>query len=241
MARRITAGSLTKRKNAAFPVLTAYDAAFAPLLEQAGLDCILVGDSLANVVLGYASTVNLELHDMERHCAAVARSTDRAHIVGDLSFGSYEPDDATAVRSSVRLVQAGANSVKLEGGERIAARIAAIVAAGIPVMAHIGVTPQTAGLSDGFRTADDRGRLLADARAVEAVGAYAVVLEMVESTIAAEITQTLRIPTIGIGSGPDCDGQVLVLHDLLGLYPTAPPFAKRYADLGTIVTDAVKA
>jgi 3-methyl-2-oxobutanoate hydroxymethyltransferase len=239
--RRLTSAAIRARKGAAFPVVTAYDAAFARCAEEAGIDVILVGDSLGNVVLGYASTARVELTDMERHTAAVVRGSKRAHVIADLPFGSYEPSDEDAVRSSVALIKCGAGSVKLEGGTNAAPRIAAIVRAGIPVVAHIGVLPQTAGIGAGFRRKIDREALLADARAVEAAGAYAVVLEMVGAGIAGEITRTLSIPTIGIGSGPECDAQVLVLYDLLGLFPEAPPFVKRYAELGKIATEALRA
>jgi 3-methyl-2-oxobutanoate hydroxymethyltransferase len=238
--RRLTSAAIRARKGTAFPVVTAYDAAFARCAEEAGIDVILVGDSLGNVVLGYASTARVELSDMERHTAAVIRGSKHAHVIADLSFGSYEASDEDAIRSSIALVKCGAGSVKLEGGVNVASRIAAIVRAGIPVVAHIGVQPQTAGIGAGFRRKTDREALLADARAVEAAGAYAVVLEMVDATIAAELTRVLSIPTIGIGSGPGCDAQVLVLYDVLGLFPEAPPFVKRYAELGKIATEALR-
>jgi 3-methyl-2-oxobutanoate hydroxymethyltransferase len=238
--RRLSSSAIRSRKSAAFPVVTAYDAAFARCAEEAGIDVLLVGDSLGNVVLGYASTVRVELADMERHTAAVVRGSKRAHVIADLPFGSYEPGDETAIRSSTALIKSGAGSVKLEGGARVAARIAAIVQAGIPVVAHVGVLPQTAGIGEGFRRKTDREALLRDALAVEAAGAYAVVLEMVDARIAGEITRSLSIPTIGIGSGPDCDAQVLVLYDLLGLFPEAPPFVKRYAELGKTATEALR-
>jgi 3-methyl-2-oxobutanoate hydroxymethyltransferase len=238
--RRLTSTAIRARKGVAFPVVTAYDAAFARCAEEAGIDVILVGDSLGNVVLGYASTVRVELSDMERHTAAVVRGSKRAHVIADLPFGSYQAGNEDAVRSSIALIKCGAGSVKLEGGTNVAPRIAAIVTAGIPVVAHIGVLPQTAGIGAGFRRKTDRDALLADARAVESAGAYAVVLEMVEAGIAAEITRALSIPTIGIGAGPECDAQVLVLYDLLGLFPDAPPFVKRYAELGKIATEALR-
>lgn len=230
--RRITAAAIRKRKGTPFPVMTAYDAAFGRIAETAGIDVILVGDSLGMVMLGYASTTSVELADMERHGSAVMRGTSRAHVVVDLPFGSYEASDEAAVSAATRLIKyGGASSVKLEGGVRVAERIAAIVRAGIPVMAHIGVLPQTAGIGEGFRRDVRREALLADARAVEAVGAYAVVFEMVDAPIARDLTETLTIPTIGIGSGPHCDGQVLVMHDALGLYPDPPPFARVFADV----------
>ncbi len=240
--KRPTAAEIATRKGAAFPVITAYDAPFSRCAEEAGIDVILVGDSLGMVVLGFDSTVHVELGDMIRHGAAVARGTQRAHIMVDLPFGTYEASDELAIASSSELVKRGAaTSVKLEGGASAAARICAIAGAGIPVCAHIGVLPQTASLGSGFRLKRERDRLLADADAVAAAGAFAVVLEMVEDSIAAEITARIPIPTIGIGSGPGCDGQVLVLHDVLGLYPDAPPFAKRYAELGAATTNALRA
>ena len=228
------------RKGTAFPVITAYDAAFARCAEEAGIDVLLVGDSLGNVLLGYPLTASVELEDMCRFTGAVVRGTRNAHVIVDLPFGSYEAGDADAVRSAIQLVKAGASSVKLEGGVRVASRIAAIVAAGIPVTAHIGVLPQTAALEAGFRRKRDAELLLADARAVEASGAFAVVLELVDEAVSAEITRTLSIPTIGIGSGAACDAQVLVLYDASVLYPDPPSFVKRYADLGAIATDALR-
>ncbi|HMD01793.1 MAG TPA: 3-methyl-2-oxobutanoate hydroxymethyltransferase [Candidatus Baltobacteraceae bacterium] len=239
--RRLTASALRARKGLRFPVITAYDAPFARCAEAAGIDVILVGDSLGMVVLGYSSTVPVELDDMLRHGAAAARGTSRAHIIVDMPFGSYEASDEHAVRSAVALVKAGgATSVKLEGGVRAAARIRAIVGAGIPVVAHIGVLPQTAGHDLGFRRRAERDDLIADARAIAEAGASAVVLEMVDAELAGEITSALKIPTIGIGSGSKCDGQVLVLHDVLGLFPDPPPFAKRFVDLADVTTRALR-
>jgi 3-methyl-2-oxobutanoate hydroxymethyltransferase len=236
----VTSAAIRARKSAAFPVMTAYDAPFGRFVEEAGIDVILVGDSLGMVMLGLPSTANVELEDMLRHVAAVARGTQRAHVIGDLPFGAYESGDERAIESSIALVKAGADSVKLEGGKRAAPRIAAIVCAGIPVVGHIGVMPQTAAIDAGFRRKGDAKALLADARAVEEAGAFAIVLEMIEADVAAEITAALAIPTIGIGSGPECDAQVLVLHDALGLYPESPPFAKRYADLAGASVDALR-
>jgi 3-methyl-2-oxobutanoate hydroxymethyltransferase len=233
---------LSQRKGTRFPVITAYDAAFARCAEVAGIDVLLVGDSLGMVVLGHDSTMPVELQDIERYAGAVVRGSTRAHVVADLPFGSYESGDGAAVRSALALVKrARVSSVKLEGGRRSADRIKAIVGAGIPVMAHIGVLPQTAALTTGFRRQKTGELLLEDARAVEAAGAFAVVLEMVDAGVADEITRALRIPTIGIGSGAACDAQVLVMHDLLGLYPHSPPFARRYAELGDAAATALRA
>jgi 3-methyl-2-oxobutanoate hydroxymethyltransferase len=186
------------------------------------------------------STAPVELEDMCRHAAAVKRGTSRAHVIVDLPFGTYQVGDEDAVRSAIALVKAGAMSVKLEGGRDLASRIAAIVKAGIPVVAHIGVLPQTASSNAGFRRKSDPRALLADARAVEAAGAFAVVLEMVDAEAARTVSEAIAIPTIGIGAGPHCDAQVLVLHDALGLYPEAPPFAKRFAELATLATAALR-
>ncbi len=241
MTRRPTASTLRARKGQRFPLVTVYDAAFARLAEEAGLDCVLVGDSLGMVVLGYDDTVSVTLDDMCRHVAAVARGSRKLHIIGDLPFGSYEASDHDAVTSAVALIRAGAHSVKLEGGAARARRIQAITAAGIPVVAHLGVLPQTAGLDRGFRRRSDRAQLLSDAEAIVEAGAFACVLEMVASDLAAELTATLPIPTIGIGSGRDCDAQVSVLHDLLGLGHNPPPFAKAYTDLRSYTIAAFQA
>ncbi|MBD5634167.1 MAG: 3-methyl-2-oxobutanoate hydroxymethyltransferase [Candidatus Eremiobacteraeota bacterium] len=238
--RRLTSAAIRARKGKRFPAMTAYDAPFARCVEEAGIDVILVGDSLGNVVLGLDSTAPVELADMCHHAAAVKRGTTRAHVIVDLPFGTYQVNDEDAVRAAIGLVKAGATSVKLEGGVQLASRIEAIVKAGIPVVAHIGVMPQTASGTAGFRRKTNLEGMLADARAVEAAGAFAVVLEMVDANVARQVTETLAIPTIGIGAGPFCDAQILVLHDALGLYPEAPPFAKRFAELATIATDALR-
>ncbi|MDQ2679476.1 MAG: 3-methyl-2-oxobutanoate hydroxymethyltransferase [Candidatus Eremiobacteraeota bacterium] len=241
-ARRVTAARISARKGRApFAVMTAYDAPFARCVEEAGIDVILVGDSLGNVVLGYDETTRVTLADMVHHAAAVARGTTKAHVIVDLPFGSYQASNKDAVRSSIRLVKKGyANSVKLEGGVDAADRIRAIVRAGIPVVGHIGVLPQTASLGAGFKPKTDRGALLADARAVADAGAYALVMEAVDPAIARDITASVTIPTIGIGSGPDCDGQVLVLYDALGIYPNPPNFVKQYATLNETAVAALR-
>lgn len=241
--RRLTAGAIARRKGKTlFPVVTAYDAPFARFCEDAGIDVLLVGDSLGNVVLGYDETTPVTLDDMIHHAQAVTRGTSRAHVMVDLPFGSYQISDEDALRSAIRLVkEGGACSVKMEGGQYVAERIRAIVGAGIPVVGHIGVTPQTAGLGPGYKMRGNREELLADARAVQEAGAYAIVLEVIDHAIAAEITSSLAIPTIGIGAGPHCDAQVLVLYDLLGLYDRAPSFVKRYASIGRVATEALRA
>ncbi len=228
-------------------MLTAYDYPTARIVDRAGIDLILVGDSLGMVCLGYPDTVSVTLDEMVHHTAAVARGTERALVVGDLPFLSYQVCAEDAVRSAGRLLKEGrADCVKLEGGRTQADKIEAIVRAGIPVMGHIGLTPQTATQLGGFkvqgRDAEAARALEADAKAVEAAGAFALVLECVPSTLAARITQAVSIPTIGIGAGGRCDGQVLVLHDLAGLFDRfVPKFVKRYADLGRDLTEAVEA
>ena len=240
--RRVTAGAIKRRKGRTiFPVVTAYDAPFGQFAEQAGIDVILVGDSVGNVVLGYDETTPVTIEDMIHHASAVVRGTSRAHIMVDMPFGSYQVSDEDATRNAIRLVKdGGACSVKMEGGTYVADRIRAIYGAGIPVVGHIGVMPQTASLGPGYKIRNNRERLIADARAVEAAGAYAIVLEVIDHEVARELTEMLTIPTIGIGSGPHCDSQVLVLHDVLGMYPDSPSFVKRYSDLGETATAALR-
>lgn len=240
--RRVTAGAIKRRKGKGhFPIATAYDAPFGQFVEAAGIDIVLVGDSVGNVVLGFDETTPVTLESIIYHTQAVARGTTRAHIMADMPFGSYQISNEDALRSAVRLVkEGGACSVKLEGGRDQAERIRAITGAGIPVVGHIGVTPQTAGLGPGFKMRTHRDRLIDDARSIEIAGAYAIVLEVVDYEISREITELLSIPTIGIGSGPHCDAQVLVLHDILGMYPHSPSFAKRYAEMGSVATTALQ-
>jgi 3-methyl-2-oxobutanoate hydroxymethyltransferase len=241
--RRVTAGAIKRRKGRTiFPIVTAYDAPFGQFAEQAGIDVILVGDSVGNVVLGYDETTPVTIEDMVHHASAVVRGTSRAHIMVDMPFGSYQVSDEDATRNAIRLVKdGGACSVKMEGGTFVADRIRAIYSAGIPVVGHIGVMPQTASLGPGYKMRKNRERLVADARAIEAAGAYAIVLEVIDHEVARELTEMLTIPTIGIGSGPHCDSQVLVLHDVLGMYPDSPSFVKRYASIGTDATAALRA
>jgi len=227
-------------------MITAYDATFATLVDRAGVDVILVGDSLGMVVQGGSTTIPVDLSEMAYHVRLVARAGTRALVVADLPFGSFQVEPSQAVESSIRLIKAGAAAVKLEGGVPMADTIAAITRVDIPVMGHIGLTPQSYHRMGGHRVqgrasgveAGGRERLLEDAYAVEQAGAFAVVIEGVPRSLAAEITAKLSIPTIGIGAGPDCDGQVLVLHDVLGLTDVDLTFTKRWADLGA---DAVAA
>ena len=250
---KVTVPSILERKSAVstqnssaakITCLTAYDYPTARLLDEAGVDILLVGDSLAMVVLGYESTLPVTLEEMLHHTRAVRRGTHHALLVADMPYGSFHDDPMQAVRNAVRFVkEAGAEAVKVEGGERRMDLIARLVEAEIPVMGHIGLTPQSVNAFGGFRvqgkTEEAGDQLLRDARAVEAAGAFAIVLESIPRELAAKITAELRIPTIGIGAGPDCDGQVLVINDLLGLsFGHQPKFARRYADVGEIISRA---
>ncbi len=225
-------------------MITAYDYPTALLVDEAGVDGVLVGDSVSMVVYGYPSTHHATMDMMARHTEAVSRAVKRALVVADMPFMSYEPGDRDAVINAARLVRAGADAVKLEGGVEMADRIRAIVRAGIPVMGHVGLTPQRYLVLGGYRRRgrrrSDAEAVIRDAEAVEEAGAFALVLEYTAEEVAAEITDRLSIPVICIGSGRYCDGQILVIHDVLGLYPTSPPFAKRYADLRSVILDAVK-
>lgn len=220
-------------------MVTAYEYLTAQLSEAAGMDILLVGDSLGMVMLGYESTVPVTIDEMIHHGKAVVRGAPHTHIVIDLPFGSYQVSDAQAVESAVRVMkETGGDAVKLEGGAAMTTRLAAITRVGIPVMAHLGLTPQTAGALGGFkvqgRDRDSAHALLTDADAVAAAGVYGIVLEAIPQQLAALITARVPIPTIGIGAGPGCDGQVLVSADLVGLFSNfTPTFVKRYADLGT--------
>jgi 3-methyl-2-oxobutanoate hydroxymethyltransferase len=225
-----------KRAGTKIVMVTAYDHPSARLASEAGVDLILVGDSAGNNVLGYDTTVPVSMDEAVMLTGAVARAKPRALVIGDMPFGSFQASDADAVANAVRLVKAGADAVKLEGAGPMLSRARAIVGAGIPVMGHLGLTPQSAtklgGMKAQGRTAATAHQLLADARELQTAGCFALVLESVPARVAAHVSEALTIPTIGIGAGPGCDGQVLVWHDLLGLTegPT-PRFVKRYADL----------
>jgi 3-methyl-2-oxobutanoate hydroxymethyltransferase len=228
-------------------MVTAYDHPGARLADAAGVDIILVGDSAADNVLGYDTTVPVTVDELLVLVRAVARGAEHALVVADMPFGSFQVSDDAAVANAVRFVkEAGADAVKIEGAGPSLARVQALVGAGIPVMGHIGLTPQSATMLGGFkaqgRTAAKAQKLYADARALEAAGCFAVVLEAVPAAVARRVSDTLHVPTIGIGAGPDCDGQVLVWHDLLGLNARKPArFVKRYADIGTQIQRALKA
>jgi 3-methyl-2-oxobutanoate hydroxymethyltransferase len=245
--RRVTVRDLAQLRAAGQPIVavTAYTAPEGRACDAAGVDVVLVGDSLGRVVLGLPDELGVTLEDMERHTAAVARAVRRALVVADLPFLSYQADVAEAVRSAGRLVRAGAAAVKLEGGKPFVPTVERIVAAGIPVMGHLGFTPQSVHRFGGPRVQGreqaEAERLLADAAALEAAGVFAIVLEMVPAPVAEAITQAVRVPTIGIGAGPACSGQILVLYDILGLSPRVPRLARTYADLSGAMTAAVEA
>lgn len=251
---KVTVPELLQRKNLAadsanpqkITCLTAYDYPTARLMDEAGVDIVLVGDSVGMVMLGYDSTLPLTLEEALHHTKAVRRGVNRALLVADMPYGSYHGDLNEALRNAMRFVkEAGAEAVKIEGGERRLELISRLVDAEIPVMGHVGLTPQSVNALGGYRvqgkTPATAEQVLRDARAVEAAGAFSIVLEAMPRELATEITKTLRIPTIGIGAGPDCDGQVLVLHDMLGLtFEDAPKFARRYANLGEVISQAVR-
>ena len=237
--RRVTVTALRamRERGEKITMVTAYDATFARMLDEADIDVLLVGDSLGMVVQGHDTTLPVTVDEVIYHCRAVARGSSRAHVVGDMPFMSYQVSAEKALENAGRfLSEGGAHAVKLEGGRAMASTIERIVAAGIPVMGHVGLTPQSVHAMGGFRvqgkTERAAERVLDDARAVVEAGAYAVVLEGIPSDLAAEITAELDVPTIGIGAGPSCDGQVLVCYDLLGLTPNLKPkFVKRYAEM----------
>jgi 3-methyl-2-oxobutanoate hydroxymethyltransferase len=231
-----------KERGSKLTVLTAYDCTMARLLDAAGVDALLVGDSLGMVVQGQPDSLAVTLDEMVYHTKLVVRGVRRALVIADLPFMSYQVSPRQAVRSAGRLIkEGGAHAVKLEGGVRSAAAVAAIAAADIPVMGHVGLTPQSVRRLGGFKVQRAADRLLEDARAVEASGAFGMVIECVPAELAGRITAAVKVPTIGIGAGPACDGQVLVTPDLLGLFDEIKPrFVKQYADLGRSVTQAAE-
>ena len=247
--RKTTVPGVAARKGGNEPLVmvTAYDALFAALVEEAGVDLILVGDSVATVVQGRSNTLGVTMEQMEYHTGMVASVKPKALVVGDMPFGSYHESDEQAVRNAVRLVRAGAECVKLEGGSRVSERIAALVRADIPVMGHVGLTPQSFHRMGGHRIqgrshgddASSARRVLEDAHAVDQAGAFAIVIEGVPAALGRDITAKVSVPTIGIGAGPDCDGQVLVLHDIIGLSARVPSFARSWTDGRRSVVDAV--
>jgi 3-methyl-2-oxobutanoate hydroxymethyltransferase len=236
-----------KARGQKIAMVTAYDAPSGALADAAGVDIVLVGDSAAMVVLGHDSTVPVTVDEMIVLTRATTRGAHRPLVVADMPFGSFQVSDEQAVENGIRFVkEAGADAVKIEGGGASVSRLRALVGAGVPVMAHVGLTPQSATMLGGFKTqgktAEAARRLVADAHALEDAGCMSIVLEAIPSPVAARITRELAIPTIGIGAGPDCDGQVLVYHDLLGLTEGhLPRFVKRYANLSREIRDALEA
>ncbi len=234
-----------KKKGEKISMLTAYDASFAALLDAAGIEMVLVGDSLGNVLLGYDSTVPVTMEEMLHHCKAVRRGVKQAFLVGDMPFMSYQVSKSEAISNGGRfLKEAGCDAVKLEGGTEVCETVKAIVKAGIPVMGHIGLTPQTASQLGGYkvqgRDADSARRLLQAARDLETAGAFAIVLECIPAQLSELITGTVSIPTIGIGAGRQCDGQVLVTHDMVGMFEKfIPSFVRQYANLASEIKKAV--
>jgi len=227
-----------------FTVLTSYDSLTASLFDESGIPVLLVGDSAANLVFGYDSTVPITVEEMLPIVKAVARSTKKAMVVADMPFGSYQTSSSTALESATKFLKAGAHAVKLEGGERIVETVKALVEAGIPVMGHIGLTPQSVNVFGGYKVqgrGEQAEQLLIDAKALEKAGAFAIVLEAIPSDLAKQITESVSIPTIGIGAGADTDAQVMVWQDLVGLTPgPKPKFVKNYLNLREQVEKAVK-
>jgi 3-methyl-2-oxobutanoate hydroxymethyltransferase len=246
--KKITTETIRRKKknNEIITMLTAYDYPTAEILDEAGIDMLLVGDSLGMVVLGYDNTTEVTMEDMLHHVKAVTRGSKRSLIVADLPFLSYHIGINETVKNAGRLIQEGkANAVKLEGGKEVVPQVKAIVNAGIPVMGHIGLTPQSINQLGGYyvqgKSEEDAKKLIEDAKALEHAGAFSIVLECVPTELAKLITKELNIPTIGIGAGSDCDGQVLVTHDVLGLYSRmVPKFVKQYANIRESIVDATK-
>ncbi len=230
-----------KAKGAKLVVVTAYDCIMARLVDAAGVDALLVGDSLGMVVQGHLNSLQVTMRQMLYHTQMVARARPNALMIADLPFLSYHLSPRQAIRNGGRLIQAGAHAVKLEGGVTMQKTIAALVRAEIPVMGHVGMTPQSVHRFGGFKVQRNAEQIKADAKAVEAAGAFALVIECVPADLAREVTQSVSIPTIGIGAGAHCDGQVLVLHDLLGLQDEIKPrFVKRYAEIGQSIRQAIQ-
>jgi 3-methyl-2-oxobutanoate hydroxymethyltransferase len=244
--RRVTVRDLAaaKARGEKWPMLTAYDALTARVFDDAGIPVLLVGDSAAMVVFGHDTTIPVTVDDLLPLTAAVVRGTRRAMVVADLPFGSYQASPEAALAASTRfLKEAGAHAVKLEGGMRVVRQAEELVAAGIPVMAHLGLTPQSVNVFGGYRVqgrGEDGDRLLQDAKALEAAGAFAIVLECVPAGLAARVTASVSVATIGIGAGPDCDAQVLVWQDMAGLTPHTARFVRKYADVAGILGAAAR-
>jgi len=248
MTEQVTVPAIRARKRSrgAEPIvmITAYDTPFARVVDEAGVDVILVGDTVAEVVLGWEDTLHVGIEDLAHHVGAVARAKPRALLVGDMPWLTYHLEPSDAVRNAAVLVRAGAQAVKLEGGRRRVPAVRAICDAEIPVMGHVGLTPQSVHAMGGYkvqgREAIAAGELRRDAEALAVAGCFAIVLEGVPDALAERVTAEIDVPTIGIGAGPACDGQVIVLHDLLGLAGSVPKFVRLYAELGVAATAAVK-
>lgn len=245
--KKLTIPDIRNRKNdVPIAELTAYDYPWAKVADTAGIDVVLVGDSLGMVVLGYPDTVSVTMEEMIHHTKAVVRGVERALVITDMPFGSYNSSIPAAINNATRILKEGrADAVKVEGGVSMAATVAAIVNAGIPVQGHIGLTPQTATSLGGFKvqgkSAQAAKQLLDDAKALEDAGCFSIVLEAIPAPLAERITQAISIPTIGIGAGPNCDGQVLVIHDLVGLYDRfTPKFVKQYAKINEPILAALR-
>jgi len=244
--RRVTVRDIAaaKARGEKWPMLTAYDALTARVFDDAGIPVLLVGDSAGMVVFGHDSTIPVTVDDLIPLTAAVVRGTRRAMVVADLPFGSYQTSPGAALEAATRfLKEAGAHAVKLEGGQRVVRQVEELVAAGIPVMAHLGLTPQSVNVFGGYRVqgrGEDGDRLLHDAKALQAAGAFSLVLEAIPADLAAKVTAAMSIPTIGIGAGPHCDAQVLVWQDMAGLTPRTAKFVKRYADVAGVLSDAAR-
>jgi len=233
-----------KKKGEKIAVLTAYDYSTSLICDKAGIDILLVGDSAGMVMLGYESTMPVSIQEMLVFCKGVAMGTKRAMVVADMPFGSYQPNSGIAIKNAIRFIKVGCDAVKLEGGLELVDTIKALVSVGIPVMAHIGLKPQTSHLWEGYKvqgkTKDSSIKLIAEAKALEQAGAFSIVLEMVTTEVTKIISKDLSAAVIGIGSGCDCDGQVLVLHDMLGIYEDIRPrFVKRYAELSNSIFQAI--
>jgi len=245
-SRRVTVRDIAaaKARGERWPMLTAYDALTARVFDDAGIPVLLVGDSAGMVVYGHDSTIPVTVDDLIPLTAAVVRGTKRAMVVADLPFGSYQTSPGAALATATRfLKEAGAHAVKLEGGQRVVRQVEELVAAGIPVMAHLGLTPQSVNVFGGYRVqgrGEDADRLLHDAKALEAAGAFSLVLEAIPADLAAKVTEATSIPTIGIGAGPNCDAQVLVWQDMAGLTPRTARFVKRYADVAGVLSNAAR-
>src|SRR5512137_1249297 len=246
--KKITLPDLFAKMNDGVPItmITCYDYAMAYLVEKAGIDMVLTGDSLGMTMLGYEGTLPVTMDDMIRHAAAVRRGSPNSWLIGDMPYMSYQPSDEIAVLSAGRfMAQAACDGIKLEGGQEVCPRVKAIVAAGIPVMGHLGLTPQSVSSLGGFRlqgkSAKQAKKIVDDAQALEEAGAMAILLELVPDQVCALITERAKVPIISLGSGPNAHGQLLIFHDMFGLYPRfTPKMAKKYGDAGKVIGDGLK-